>query len=102
MIVGYVLVAALNFIDALSVVKSSAWSVDGMNRLITLNLVRRGKMGKKCPFAEGWENQEGWLVAENGKLVCLDWDAYCSECREGDGKDYVFAINPEVVESEEM
>ena len=49
-------------------------------------------MKVKCPYARGWLNTEGWLVMENGDLVCLDWDAYCTKCRTDDSKDYKFAI----------
>jgi len=44
-----------------------------------------------CPFMEGWRNREGWLLF-NGKLVCLDWDEYCTLCRVNDEKDYVFEV----------
>ena len=47
----------------------------------------------ECKFAEGWKNQEGWLVMSNGKLVCLDWDEYCTECRVDNSKDYVFEVS---------
>ena len=45
-----------------------------------------------CPFAENWKNQEGWLVLVNGKLVCLDWDEFCTECRTDDSKDCRFEV----------
>jgi hypothetical protein len=45
-----------------------------------------------CPFAEGWINEEGWFAASNGKLVCIDWDEYCTKCRKDDSKDYTFTI----------
>ena len=48
-------------------------------------------MSKGCPFAEGWKNQEGWLIF-NDKLVCLDWDDYCTKCRTDDSEDYVFDV----------
>ena len=47
----------------------------------------------KCPFAEEWRNQEGWLDF-NGKLVCLDWDDYCTLCRADEDEDYEFAVTP--------
>ena len=47
----------------------------------------------ECPFAEGWKNQEGWLVTGNGRLVCLDWDEYCTKCRADDSEDYIFIVN---------
>lgn len=50
-----------------------------------------------CFFCEGWKNQEGWLVTDNGKLVCLDWDEYCTECRDNDSKDCTFEVNKELV-----
>ena len=46
-----------------------------------------------CKFAEGWKNQEGWLVLSNGELVCLDWDEYCTKCRVDDSKDWTFAVS---------
>ena len=45
-----------------------------------------------CEFAENWKNQEGWLVTESRKLVCLDWGDFCTKCRVNDSEDYVFAI----------
>jgi len=48
----------------------------------------------ECPFAKGWINQEGWLVTESGKLVCMDWDDYCTKCRVDDSKDFVFDFVP--------
>lgn len=45
-----------------------------------------------CEFAKGWRNTEGWLVMENGKLVCGDWDEYCTLCRKDDSKDYVIGV----------
>ena len=47
----------------------------------------------ECPFADGWKNQEGWLVTEKGKFVCLDWDEYCTQCRVDDSEDYIFVVN---------
>ena len=47
-----------------------------------------------CKFADGWKNKEGWLVL-NGKLVCLDWDAYCTECRLDNSNDYIFELKNE-------
>jgi len=47
---------------------------------------------ESCPFMDGWENQEGWLVQENGNLVCLDWDEYCTLCRKDDSKDCYFEV----------
>jgi len=49
----------------------------------------------ECPFAEGWKNREGWLVTGNGRLVCLDWDEYCTKCRVDDSEDYVFVVGVE-------
>jgi len=46
----------------------------------------------ECPFAEGWKNKEGWLIF-NDRLVCLDWDEYCTQCRVDDSEDYVFDID---------
>ena len=48
----------------------------------------------ECPFAEGWKNKEGWLIF-NDRLVCLDWDEYCTQCRVDDSEDYVFTVAPE-------
>jgi len=48
-----------------------------------------------CPFAKGWKNEEGWLVTEDGKLVCLDWDAFCTKCRTDDSRDHVFEVAEE-------
>lgn len=45
-----------------------------------------------CEFAEGWENTEGWLVMDNGKLVCADWDEYCTKCRKDDSKDFKIMV----------
>jgi len=45
-----------------------------------------------CPFMEGWRNKAGWLVAEGGRLVCLDWNEYCTLCRVDDSKDVVFEV----------
>ena len=53
-----------------------------------------------CPFAEGWKNREGWLYF-NDKLVCLDWDDYCTLCRVDDGQDYVFDFSNEKVKEKE-
>jgi len=47
----------------------------------------------ECKFAEGWKNREGWLVMSNGKLVCLDWDEYCTKCRVDDSKDWTFTVS---------
>jgi len=46
-----------------------------------------------CPFMEGWRNKAGWLITEDGRLVCLDWDEYCTLCMVDDSRDYVFAVN---------
>ena len=48
-------------------------------------------MSKGCPFADGWRNQEGWFIF-NDKLVCLDWDDYCTKCRIDNSEDYVFDV----------
>lgn len=45
-----------------------------------------------CPYSLGWINEEGWFVQDDGKLVCLDWDDYCTICRVDDTKDFIFAI----------
>jgi len=45
-----------------------------------------------CQFAEGWKNKEGWLIF-NDRLVCLDWDEYCTKCRVDDSEDYVFDVD---------
>ena len=50
----------------------------------------------ECKFMKGWKNKEGWLVTDNGKLVCLDWDEYCVECRVDDSKDYEFRVDIEL------
>ena len=44
-----------------------------------------------CPFVEGWVNQEGWFIF-NGKLICLDWDDYCTLCRIDDSNDCEFDV----------
>ena len=54
-----------------------------------------------CKFAEGWKNREGWLMMSNGKLVCLDWDEYCVECRVDDRKDYIFTVSTKQREIDE-
>jgi hypothetical protein len=46
-----------------------------------------------CRFAEGWKNEEGWLVMDDGRLVCLDWDEFCTECRVDDSNDCKFTVN---------
>ena len=53
-----------------------------------------------CPYADGWKNQEGWLIMDNGKLVCLDFDDYCTECRVDDTKDCVFTVKKEIIDIE--
>lgn len=42
-----------------------------------------------CPFANNYENKEGWfkftaIKDHHGynKLVCIDWDAFCTRCLE--------------------
>lgn len=45
-----------------------------------------------CEFDDYWTNQEGWLVQDDGKLVCLDWDEYCTKCRVDDSKDCTFTV----------
>lgn len=45
-----------------------------------------------CLYYEGWKNEEGWLVLDNGRLICLDWDDFCTECRIDDSKDCTFQI----------
>lgn len=55
----------------------------------TVSKVR--KMCEGCPFAKDWKNKEGWFEF-NGKLVCLDWDEYCTKCRVDDSEDYVFDV----------
>lgn len=52
-----------------------------------------------CPYADGWVNREGWLII-NGKLVCGDWDDYCTKCRIDNTQDYVIAFNEETDRSE--
>ena len=49
-------------------------------------------MTEGCPFAEGWQNKEGWFVQDNGRLVCADFDDYCTICRKDDNNDFVFGI----------
>ena len=47
-----------------------------------------------CEFAEGWRNQEGWFII-NGRLVCGDWDEFCTKCRVDDSEDYIIVLaNP--------
>ena len=56
----------------------------------------------ECEFAPNWENQEGWLVfGEKRRLVCLDWDEFCTKCRKDDTEDYVFALVSKVSEKKE-
>ena len=45
----------------------------------------------KCPFADNWENQEGWFFI-GGKLVCGDWDDLCTLCMKHDGTDDIGII----------
>ncbi len=57
----------------------------------------------ECPFAEGWENKEGWLIFGD-KYVCYDWDDYCTQCMKHDGSDNIFTIGIKrevIVEREE-
>ena len=69
-------------------------SVAGVWTGIQSSLTGDDMMEKResCPFMDGWENQEGWLVQENGNLVCLDWDEYCTLCRKDDSKDCYFEV----------
>lgn len=46
----------------------------------------------ECEFADGWKNQEGWFVIQ-GKLVCADWDEFCTRCRIDDSEDYIIVLN---------
>ena len=45
----------------------------------------------KCPFADNWENQEGWFLI-GGKYVCGDWDDFCTLCMKHDGTDDIGII----------
>ena len=51
-----------------------------------------------CPFAEGWRNQAGWLRFGD-RLVCADWDEYCTLCRDGDDRDFDYGLSFEEDES---
>lgn len=46
----------------------------------------------ECEYADNWKNKEGFLVLDNGKIVCLDWDCYCVKCRIDDSKDFIFEV----------
>lgn len=54
--------------------------------------VRELRIKTGCEFDDYWTNQEGWLVQDDGKLVCLDWDEYCTKCRVDDSKDCTFTV----------
>ena len=56
-------------------------------------MINRMKTKIICPYADDWKNEEGWLVTDDGKLVCLDWDDYCTGCRVDDSSDYVFTVD---------
>lgn len=72
----------------------------GQKRLTVLELVKFHH--DDCPFMEGWKNEEGWLVGEGGELICLDWDTPCTKCRVDDSKDYIFAVDEDVVKSSQL
>ena len=54
-------------------------------------LDQRKQRMNKCPFADNWENQEGWFFI-GGKLVCGDWDDLCTLCMKHDGTDDIGII----------
>jgi hypothetical protein len=56
-------------------------------------MVKNGFEKVRCPFFIGWTNKEGWFMGENGQMVCMDWDDYCTLCRVDDSKDFEFGID---------
>lgn len=33
-----------------------------------------------CSHAENWKNKEGYFKTPEGRIVCLDWDDFCTKC----------------------
>jgi len=59
-------------------------------------------MSNKCPFADNWENQEGWFLIR-GKYVCGDWDDFCTLCMKQDGTDDIgiIGLSKEIAQKED-